>query len=272
MPSLPGDRLTEQQRLAQARIAAAAAAMVARNFRSVSPTDLAGQRNFVEATIPLVLKANRASAIAARDYAQAMSVVEGGGLADQVSLADAPDVEAIRTSLRVTGPIALRQKITRVQSPLDSPLGRRMVAAARQEATAGVAGAALRHALAGGRDTIEGYAEDDDPPRGQRVRGYVRITREDDKVCYFCAMLASRANYLEDSFDVSDQLFEGEGTAKVHDSCRCILRPMYGSVLPDSVLMYRRAWRDMSGGDKTAVKNFRSNWEAKPADWSEAAA
>lgn len=270
MPALPGDRLTAQQRAAQARIAAATAAMVARNFRSVSPSDLAGQRNFVEATIPLVLKANRQSAVSARDYGQAMSVLEGGGLADQIRLADPPDADAIRTSLRVTGPIAMRQKVTRIQTPLDGPLGRRLVAAARQEATAGVAGAAVRQALAGGRDTIEEYAAE--PAKGQRIRGYVRITREDDKVCYFCAMLASRANYLEDSFDMSDQLFEGEGTAKVHDSCRCILRPMYGSVLPDSVLRYRKAWKDMSGGDKTAVNNFRSNWGARSPSWFEEAA
>lgn len=270
MPALPGDRLTAQQRADQARIAAKLAADIARNFRSVSPSDLAGQRNFVEASIPLVIAANRLSARSARSYAITMSSLEGGGLADEVDLADTPSIDAIRTSLRVTGPIALRQKVTRIQTGLETPMGQRLVAASRQEATAGVAGAAVRHGLAGGRDTIEEYAAE--PKRGQRVRGYVRITRMDDKVCYFCAVLASRANYLEDSFDYSDQLFEGEGTAKVHDSCRCILRPMYGSVLPDSVLLYRRAWKDMSGGDRDPMKNFRSNWTAKPADWAQEAA
>ncbi len=268
MAALPGDRLTEQQRLDQARIAAKLAADIARNFRGVQPNDLAGQRNFVEASIPLVIQANRLSARSARSYAIGLSAMEGGR-ADDVDLADPPAIEAIRTSLRVTGPIVLRQKITRIQTPLDTAAGRRAVQAARQQATAQVAGAAMRHGLAGGRDTIEEYA---DESRGRRVRGYVRITREDDRVCYFCAVLASRANYLKDSFDYSDQLFEGEGTAKVHDSCRCILRPMYGSVLPDSVLMYRRAWKDMSGGDKDPMKNFRSNWEAKPADWNQEAA
>lgn len=269
MAALPGDRLTEAQRADQARRAARLAADIARNFRGVSPNDLSGQRNFVEASIPLVLKANRDAARSARTYAITMSSIEGG-LADDVDLAEPPPLDAIRTSLRVTGPIALRQKITRIQVPLDQPAGQRLIVAARQEATAGVAGAAVRHAMDGGRDTIREYAED--PPKGKRVRGYVRVTRMDDKVCYFCAMLASRANYLEDSFDVSDQLFEGEGTAKVHDSCRCILRPMYGSALPDSVLMYRRAWSAMSGGDKDPVNNFRSNWTRKAADWDEAAA
>lgn len=269
MAALPGDKLTVAQRADQARIASKLAADIARNFRGVSPVDVVGQRNFVEASIPLVLAANRLSARSARSYAITMSSLEGG-FADDVDLADTPSIDAIRTSLRVTGPIALRQKVTRIQVPTDTPAGGRAVQAARQEATAGVAGAAIRHALDGGRSTIEEYA--DEPARGQRVRGYVRFTRMDDKVCYFCAMLATRANYLEDSFDYSDQLFEGEGTAKVHDSCRCILRPVYGSVLPDSVLMYRRAWKEMSGGDKTAVNNFRSNWTAKPADWDAAAA
>lgn len=269
MAALPGDSLTDAQRREQARIAAKLASDIARNFRGVQIGDLNGQRNFVEASIPLIVRANRLSAQAGRTYAITLSALEGGR-ADEVDLADPPEIDAIRTSLRVTGPIALRQKVTRIQVPLDQPAGQRLVAAARQEATAAVAGAAVRHALAGGRDTIEEYA--DEPARGQRVRGYVRVTREDDKVCYFCAVLASRANYLEDSFDYSDQLFEGEGTAKVHDSCRCILRPMYGSVLPDSVLMYRRAWKQMSGGDKDPMKNFRSNWTARPADWDAVAA
>lgn len=269
MASLPGDRATAAQRAEQARIAARLAADIARNFRGVQVNDLAGQRNFVEASIPLVLRANRLSAQSGRTFALTLSSLEGGR-ADDVNLADPPALDAIRTSLRVTGPIALKQKVTRIQVPLEKPAGQRLVAAARQEATAAVAGAAIRQALAGGRDTIEEYAAS--PKKGQRVRGYVRITRGDDKVCYFCAMLATRANYLDDSFDYSDQLFEGTGDAKVHDSCRCILRPMYGSVLPDSVLMYRRAWKEMSGGDKDPINNFRTNWTARPADWDTAAA
>ena len=262
---LPGDLLTARQRAYQARLAAKVAADVAGRFSAVSATDVVGQRNFIDAAIPIIVQANRLSAASARKYAIEMSVLEGGS-ADEVRLADPPAIEAIRTSLRVTGPVALRQKVTRIQVDKDKPAGARAVAAAKQEAAAGAAGAAVRHALAGGRDTIEEYAE---PGRGMKVRGYVRITREDDKVCYFCAMLATRANYLEDSFDYSDQLFEGAGTAKVHDSCRCILRPVYSKTLPESVLMYRRAWKAMSGGDGTAVNNFRRNWGKRTADWDE---
>lgn len=268
MPALPGDHLTELQRNAQGRIAAQVALQIARNFRSVSTTDIAGQRNFIEASIPLVIQANRLSAASARDYATQMSVLEGGGR-DRVDLAPPPSIEQVRTSLRVTGPLALSQRTGRIQSPLDQPAGRRLVAVAKSQSTAGVAGAAVRQAMSGGRDTIEGYA---DQPKGQRVRGYVRITRNDDKVCYFCAMLASRANWLSDSFEEANAQFIGPGTAKVHDSCRCILRPVYGSVLPEQTWMYRRAWAEFSGGDKGAIQNFRSGWEKRSADWDSAAA
>jgi hypothetical protein len=264
MAKLPGDAATEAFRREQARIGARIAAEVASSFRSVQPGDYVGQRNFVEANIQRVIEANRESARLAQRYAMQMSALEGGGI-DDVDLADPPERDAIRTSLRVTGPIALTQQVKRARG--EGAAKARAVAAARQSATATVAGSALRHALAGGRDTVEEYA--DEPKPGQRVRGYVRITRMDDKVCYFCAMLASRANYLEDSFDVSDQLFEGEGTAKVHDTCRCVLRPMYGSRLPDSVLMYRKAWAEMSGGDKDPINNFRSNWTRRESGWYE---
>ncbi|MFD4442515.1 hypothetical protein ACFWPK_22370 [Nocardia sp. NPDC058519] len=48
--------------------------------------------------------------------------------------------------------------------------------------------------------------------------------------CSFCAILASRgASYKRGSFDASDRQFEGIGTAKVHDGCRCGMRPVYTS-------------------------------------------
>lgn len=266
MADLPGDAATARQRLDQARIAYKIAREAAQRFSTLQPHDPAGQRNFIDAMAPRILAANRESARLARTYAATMSALESGS-ADDVDLADPPALEAIRASLRVTGPIALTQKVNRIQTPANEPNFARQVKAAKQEAQASVAGAAVRHTLAGGRDTIEQYAND--PKPGQRIRGYVRITRMDDKVCYFCAMLASRANYLQDSFELSDAQFMGPGDAKVHDACRCILRPMYGSVLPDSVVMYREAWKQMSGGDKDPIKNFRSNWTKRDSDWFE---
>ena len=61
----------------------------------------------------------------------------------------------------------------------------------------------------------------------RKAIGYARFT--DNKPCYFCGLLASQgAVYLsKDSFKSSNAKYSGSGTAKVHDHCRCSLRPVF---------------------------------------------
>ncbi|WP_305780015.1 VG15 protein [Nocardia nova] len=83
---------------------------------------------------------------------------------------------------------------------------------------------AVRIATDGGRNVVQRAVDLD-----RNALGYARVLN--DSPCYFCAMLASRgAVYKANSFQLSNQRFRGEGVAKVHDGCRCGLRPVYKRV------------------------------------------
>jgi hypothetical protein len=85
-----------------------------------------------------------------------------------------------------------------------------------------IAAAALRHVADGGRDTVKDIAFNQD----SEALGYIRITKA--RCCAFCAMLATRGPvYDEDSFGNSNEWFDGDGPAKVHDSCNCSLALVY---------------------------------------------
>lgn len=111
-------------------------------------------------------------------------------------------------------------------------------------------GAGVKFALNGGRGEVEQLVIRDarDRIRNGLTIGWARVTEDSDNgPCYFCALLASRgAKYLDaTSFDRSNNLirepvanprgnnrttrraFIGEGVAKVHDHCKCTLRPVY---------------------------------------------
>ncbi|QNJ56824.1 capsid maturation protease [Mycobacterium phage Reindeer] len=107
-------------------------------------------------------------------------------------------------------------------------------------------GAAIRQAMNGGRNATGRVLKFD-----RRIIGYARVT--DGNPCWYCALLASRgAVYAKDSFirggrtrfdgtlTKADKDFEPpkdgpelpEGysnAAKVHDHCRCQLRPVYAN-------------------------------------------
>ena len=267
MAELPGDRLTDAYRRAQLRNAAALAATIRRRHAGVDPNNLASAANFVDMSTQDVLRSNRSAATQASVYLRAISLLEQteSGRTPSVDIAPPPPVEAIRTSLAVTGLVGLRERLARVQSAEDTTRGGDDRATARSKSTAAVMGAAIRHAQDGARDTVVNFVE-----KG-RARAFVRVTAGDDRVCYFCAVLASRLNYSRDSFEISDGLFDGPGTAKVHDSCRCHLRPIYGVGIPDETQFYRDMWFQLSGeaidgSNRGALKNFRSQWEKRIRD------
>lgn len=93
--------------------------------------------------------------------------------------------------------------------------------------------AAVRQAMNGGRSVTNEVMKTD-----KKVIGYARVTDEDP--CAFCALLASRgAVYGKGSFIGSDKKFTANedaardlpagwtNVAKVHNNCRCHLRPVY---------------------------------------------
>lgn len=118
---------------------------------------------------------------------------------------------------------------------------------------------AIRIAIDGGRAVVRRAVDLD-----HEAVGWARVLNVDP--CYFCAMLASRgAVYKHTSFTGSNNLFEGEGVAKVHDACRCGLRPVYShsdTRDPTSEALWEQ-WKQHSQGlpSKEAIKAFRKNYE-----------
>lgn len=115
-----------------------------------------------------------------------------------------------------------------------------------QDALSRSSGAAVRQAMNGGRGVTDRVVELD-----RKIKGFARVTDSDP--CPFCALLASRgAVFGKGSFIASDAKMEAdrrrEGTtwalnpeaardvpegwtnvAKVHNNCKCHLRPVYAN-------------------------------------------
>lgn len=160
---------------------------------------------------------------------------------------------AVQTSLEVLGPINIKSKIKRGETP----------ETAARKALVEVSGAATRHVLEGDREaTITAMRNDN------RLLGWVRVT--DVNPCSFCAMLASRGvtwgPYGKSSFDKSDARFIGGGQFKVHDHCRCTLAPVYSRdvSLPGNSAELRDMWNKHISGKysgKDALRAWRRFYE-----------
>jgi hypothetical protein len=147
---------------------------------------------------------------------------------------------ATKVSLTVTGPVAQKAKRGRGKS----------VAQARDESFVEAAGAAARHVLTGGRQSVLRLAQDD-----MRLQGYIRVT--DSNPCYFCAMLASRGPVYRTPKRAGPNVrgprnanagvpFIGDGTAKVHDNCACTFEPVYttDTIWPGRGREFQQLWND----------------------------
>ena len=102
-----------------------------------------------------------------------------------------------------------------------------------RNASVRVAGASVREAMNGARGVTNNVVK-----RDKKIKGFARVT--DGDPCPLCALLAARgAVFGKGSFIGSDKRWEPhpdvardvpEGwsnIAKVHDNCRCMLRPVY---------------------------------------------
>jgi hypothetical protein len=106
---------------------------------------------------------------------------------------------AALTSINVTGPILTKSAIA----------AKRPVASLAADALVRVSGAATRHALDGGRDTMNRYIKAD------KVK-YRRITSSNP--CTFCSLLRDRgAVYLKETSGF-----------RSHDHCSCTAEPVFG--------------------------------------------
>lgn len=175
--------------------------------------------------------------------------------------------EALRASLYATA----GQTLQRVEK-FDLPLG-----GALKRAQTQVAGVVTRQVMNSARNSTIATTKQD-----REAIGALYITRGDDKVCYWCGMLASRGPVFgSDSFVDSDAQFVGTGTAKSHDHCRCVVKVVYSEDTPllDESHRLEELWRDINWAEgwrdmdrtvphirnrgKTALNEWRRVWEGR---------
>lgn len=230
-------QLSRAHRAGQDQISRALANLLLAQYRRYISTGAtqAQIEQWLNASVPLVMNYHsRSAGLAETFYARSRTLLDDGTAPDAraTSLVE----EGVQTSLMVTGVVGLMNKLEAKMPP----------AMALKQSGEAAAGAAIRHALDGGRSYIEDVVRKD-----SLAVGYYRMTKDD--CCSFCAVLASRgAVYKEDSFRDSDPQFvndpEMPSPAKVHDKCHCSFFPVFerGATpldgLPDSSRAFRDLW------------------------------
>lgn len=199
MSAADAARLTERHRVAQLGVGALVVRRMQAAFTALDTQDLDGTfEDWLGLVVAIVESGRSASSQLAGNYLAVMRALQVGSRFAPV-LAGPVDINALSTSMLVTGPVSLRTNFTKM------PLERASSIAEERSAAA-----AMRHSLNGGRETITGTVKAD-----PRARGYQRVTS--GNACDFCSMLADRgAVYGEASAD-----FEA------HDRCGCSAEPVY---------------------------------------------
>lgn len=200
---LEARRLTEAHRLAQARLGAQTVQAMRAIWPLLLPDDIDGTvERWLTAARLIVGGQRTTSARLAANYLTTFKTLELGTGSTTVPLilAEALPVEAVTTSLMVTGPVSLRSALTKGV----------LAAKAAEVAQARSSASAMRHVLNGGRETTVASVRADAQSKGWR-----RVTSGDP--CSFCSMLAGRgAVYGADSV-----------TFHAHDACGCSAEPVY---------------------------------------------
>lgn len=257
------ERLTLAYKAEQNRQAAKIAALIALYYqRLVNVEDPRSVERWLEIMIPRLIRSSDDGASSAAVFFDALRRIEAPG-APAFSATPSRGVidEGVRKSLLAVGPFDYMNKATEIRR-LDVPDTQKQILldAAKRVTAQKVASSTLRHAQAGGRQTI-----DDNSTLDRVALGWIRVTRT--KPCAFCAMLASRGlqyrPFKEDSFDLSDLRFTGDGNAKVHDNCGCSLKPVYttNDPLVKRTGQFADMWSMWGAGGGDAALRFRRGYD-----------
>lgn len=278
-------RLSEAHRLAQARIGAQAVRDLLDVFPLLDVENLdATTVRWLRAAVPIIRARRANSSTLAANYVATFRALE---LGDKVKplvpvLAETVTAEQLKTSLIVTGPVALKKAIGRGV----------LTEQALRAASATSSRAGMRHVLNGGRETTIRTIDSDGI-----ALGWARKTS--GTPCAFCAMLASRGpvyrskaiaqsvagrsgfdaeergddvqarksgrftNRLRDSGLVSTQQERGgrEIGEAYHDSCHCTAEPIYSpeAEWPEGSRQYADLWfeaKTRAGSGSDDVSDF----------------
>lgn len=148
----------------------------------------------------------------------------------------------------------------------------------------GSSGASIRQSMNGGRNVTNNLVKFD-----KKIIGYARYT--DSNPCYFCALLASLGAVFTKNSNVggrskgggkrtkadkdfavnpngAQDLPDGYIQAKVHDHCRCTLRPVYSKAqsMDDDAQFYLDQWIDTTRkhygmSNEIQVQKFRETYK-----------
>ncbi|QSM01065.1 MuF-like minor capsid protein [Mycobacterium phage Nanosmite] len=184
---------------------------------------------------------------------------------DEVATFDPFPQSDVATSLIVNGNYKVKQQMPGLEDEL------------MRSGLSNSTGAAMRQAMNGGRNVTGKVVKFD-----RRVVGYARVT--DGNPCWYCALLASRgAVFAKDSFNKggrrrwdgvltkSDKDFKPpkdgpelppgySNVAKVHDYCRCQLRPVYRNETS-----YARTPNEAHRDEEAQF--YFDQWERVSRDW-----
>jgi hypothetical protein len=228
-------RLTEVHRLAQARLGAQTVIDMRAVFVLLDPAALdATTARWVNTALRIVAANRTMSARLAANYLRTFKALELGATARPVpfEIADELPVEAVTTSLTVTGPVTVKASVGR-----GATLQR-----ALELANASSSASAMRHVLNGGRETVTATTAAD-----RQASGWARVTS--GRPCAFCAMIASRgAVYGRDSVEFH-----------AHDHCSCGAEPRYrdDAALPPGSERYAELWQQAKDAAGHTAVEFR---------------
>jgi hypothetical protein len=240
-------------------------------WTSLDPSDLAGssQQWLTASTAAILVGQTRAVELADAYAYQVRRVSVPGAEPFTPPPRRPPNAEQVRKSLIFNGIVETAKDLYALQESTaeeeDVDSAQRTVKGRQEQlmkdGLARAGGSAIRLVTLAGRDQLE------DVVRADKVAvGWARTTKPG--CCYFCAVLASRGYvYKEDSFELSNAMFEGVGSQKVHDNCGCGLRPIYGDdPLPERTKELSDMWVESqrSGKGKDPLNKFRQVYEASP--------
>jgi hypothetical protein len=256
--------LTTSYKAQANREAAKTAALIALYYQQrVDPSSIESVNRWLDLVIPRLITASDSGADRAAFFFDAIRRLELGVNAPTFKAEAAKGFidEGVRKSLLAVGPYDYANKVAAIERLNVSPQQQRALLAEAKQVTSGkVASAVVRHAQAGGRQTIHENSQ-----RDEVALGWVRVTKA--KPCAFCAMLASRGlqyrAFKEGSFDLSDARFTGDGDAKVHDNCGCSLKPVYArnDPLVDQTKQFADMWSMWGAGGGDAALRFRRGYD-----------
>lgn len=255
--------LTAAFKAQQNRDAARVAALVALYYRTkVDVEDPESVNAWLAIVVPRLISGSDSGARRAAAYFDVLRRVEVPTAPRYAAVPSLGVVDAgVAKSLMAVGPGDYMNKAKVIRQLDVSPQQERALLAEAKQVTEGkLAQAAVRHAQAGGRQTVYDNSE-----RDRVALGWVRVTRP--QPCWFCAMLASRGlqyrAFKEGSFDASDAQFTGDGNAKVHDKCGCSLKPVWttNDPLVEKTEAFADLWARWGAGGGDAALRFRRGYE-----------